>query len=277
MTAVPKNRLSYSARKEMLTCGFKYERDYIWQSPQGSNSALILGNVVDDALSWADREQIGGKPRPGADVIVKYGVPLVHQKVALEEDRSRKPIEWKDDDTEDSLRKDTEAMIRAYEAYFAGRLHPKLSQEPFCLSFHGTDVQLTGRLDLYTEEGDLIDRKTSTKSLGEADVVTSDQLTFYQIPVEEKKLPVVRVGLHGLIRLQGGVKIQELYTEPRTQAVKDRALAGWLKTVRAIEAGEFAPADDWMTCSWCGYLQECHPEWYAMKMAKKAKKNGGGS
>lgn len=261
----------------MLGCGFKYQRQYILESPEGSNSALILGNVVDDALSWADREQIAGKPRPGADVIVKYGVPLVHQKVALEEDRTRKPIEWKDDDTEDRLRKDAEAMIRAYETYFAGRLHPVLSQEPFCLTFDGTDVQLTGRLDLYTKEGDLIDRKTSTKSPSEVDAVTSDQLTFYQIPVEAKKLPINRVGLHAMTRLKGGIKVQELCVPPRTQAVKDRALAGWLKTVRAIEAGEFAPADDWQTCSWCGYLQECHPEWYEMKMARKAKKNGGDS
>lgn len=274
---VPKGRLSYSASKTMHTCGFKYQRQYVWESPEASNSALILGNVVDDALTWADRAQLAGKPRPSGEQIAQYAEPLVAQKVGLAVDRVRKPVEWKDDDSPDKLRADARAMIVAYESHFAGRIHPKMTQESFVIPFEGTDVVLSGRLDLYTVEGDVIDRKTTAKSMSEIDVTTSDQLTFYQIPIVARGLPMKRLGLHVMVRLKGGVTIQELYAPPRTDATRDRALAGWLATVRAIESGEFVPADEWMTCSWCGYLEECHPDWYALKQARKAAKRGAGA
>jgi CRISPR/Cas system-associated exonuclease Cas4 (RecB family) len=265
----PKDHHSHSAFSTAALCGAKYEFKYIAGTQERASSSLVFGSVVHDALEFASREQlVKGSGRPRAAVIAAFAADGLAIEIARQRKQTNQEIEWKRIhkgaplDTLESLKDDCVNTIITYETEYGKDTQPILVEQKFRVELEGVDVPLEGYIDLVNKPGIVRDYKTTAKKMADGAVLTSEQLTLYQIALEDDGIPVTGLELHVIVRKAGGAAIQVLKAPPRTAAQKAAYIDNAQKAARLIAARIFPKVNNSMICSWCGYRRTCHADWY---------------
>jgi len=275
MIGIPNNRYSHSMGECFRTCPWQYCLRYLKDVKEQPYSSLVWGNIMHAGLDWAAQLQLAGNPRPSAKQIGDYMGddcgPFQINKA--ERQRPGSGIEWKGNDTKDVLIADARRAIVPFEHSLGQYIEPVEAEKYFRLELENYDFELSGKRDLFTVGGRLVDYKTGARALHETAAMTSPQLKMYQLAKEAEGVTIVDRALYGIIRLKGSTTIQPIVEPPATPEEMGEFLDNIAETVRALRAGVFPRADDWETCTgFCGLTQDCHPEWYARKQAIVARK-----
>ena len=273
--APPKDHYSHSAFSAAALCGKKYEYKYIVGAQGPSNSSLVFGSVIHDALEFAAKEQMKTGTRPRTQIITEFAVGGLSIEIARAQERTGMPIEWKKVhktalvDTLESLKKDCVNTIATYEMQEGHKLQPMLVEQQFSVVLPGVDVPIEGYIDLVNKPGRVIDYKTSAKKLQEASAIMSEQLTIYQIALDDDGIPVDSLELHGIIRKVGGADVQVLTVPRRTEEQKQEYIKNAVEAAKLIQARIFPKVNNGMICSWCDFKKQCHPDWYPVTAAQE--------
>jgi len=263
---LPKGRVSTSAEDTYALCGEKYRRQYIGMEKQAPAVPLVKGSAIHGGLAWAASEQIRGKRRPAKKDILEYADQLTGLELSRAEADGQK-MEWKAGETLDTLRVDVMRGLDAYESKVGKTLRPVESEQVFFHRPKGKPYEISGKLDIYDEQGFIRDYKTSGRRMDDNAALHNHALTTYQMHVESTGRVVNGLALDGIIIKKGSVEIQQLEVAPRTEAQKAERLQRSDMVVRGIRAGVFVKTDNWQACKWCGFLKDCQPVWYAAKKA----------
>jgi CRISPR/Cas system-associated exonuclease Cas4 (RecB family) len=275
MTAIelkelPKEHLSYSAITTFIRCGHQYRLRY-WDGRKGPvGSSLVLGSAIHGALEYASKEQLRTGARPPSAELVEYVRGILAIEVAQAEARSGFPVDWKEGKGLEWAKLMVANGVTAYEDTVGKTLKPVLVEHGFTIGFQNVEYKLVGFLDIWDADSVVWDIKTSQKKMSPMTAVMSDQLTGYQIGLEEEGRIPAGLGIQAIILKAKGAEVQVIGDpanpgkpcKPRTRAQLQDYLTNVNTVALSIKAGLYPKANDFRVCSWCEYRMECHPEWF---------------
>ena len=130
------------------------------------------------------------------------------------------------------------------------------------------------RIDILTKQGVLIDVKTGMKHQNQMTVVTSSQLTRYQMALESIGERVNGLEIHSISwGEKKGATVKRFACAPRTKDQMADEWANLLQIAKGIRAEVFPKANNWQVCSWCEHLAGCQPrEWVEAALAAEQDK-----
>ena len=269
---LPRGRISPSGRTSFLVCAHKFERMYVNQEKQASNSRMILGTAFHMAEEYADRCHRETGKRPLLGEMQEVAGQSLGRAWSDEAEKTNLPIELLDGDSPESLAAACRDMVCEYETVVGmGLDKPSLIEHTYVLTYENAKWESKGRLDLYTTTGKIIDRKTGKKAQPGHTPYTSDQLTEYWIAMDDAGLSPSEIEIHTIARLKKGAKVTVLPTPDqkmrlgpavRTPLQCEAYLENTARIVAAIRSGAFPKAvDPVRSCSWCGFVKTCRPDW----------------
>jgi hypothetical protein len=269
-------KMSHSAEESLAGCPYKYKLQTIDHLQDDSSYALILGNAVDAMQTRAGQEQLKGA-RPSLASLLEWGAENALKEWDLTERKCDGHIKCDPDWNESRLKiaDDAVRMYTVYENEVGIHDRPVIVQQGFGVDFPALGARMTGRIDLYDARGFGRDLKTAKAKKNMTEVLSSPQLTKYQVGIRHSfGQPVNGLGLDVLVRYKDGrVLYQQLYGPPRTEAEENEMLAAWTLRLLQARSGIFPKTNDYMQCTgFCGYARVCRPTWYAAAQAKKEEK-----
>lgn len=256
-----KPRLSPSKVTSYQTCGYKFFRTYIqgeWKPP---GIAAVRGSGVHGAAQANFAQKIESHEDLPKSDLVDIAVASFEQKMATdgvllthEEESTGRPK------VIGQAKDQTVVLAGLFAEQQAPDYQPEIVEEYVKIPIAGSSHDLSGRIDLLTNDWRVRDFKTASKSKRQADVDTSFQLQYYALAAYVRTGRKVRdVGLDvSVITKTGKTSRQVLTTTPT--ATDFRAMVARMNAViDAINKGSFppAPAGHWM-CSarWCGFAAD---------------------
>jgi hypothetical protein len=143
---------------------------------------------------------------------------------------------------------------------------PEAVEEKLIVPLPEVDAYLHSIVDARTEQGEILDYKTTSKRVSEAPRDATLQLWLYEHIYSLKGIPIHGRKLWYLVC----TKKPEVYSMD-IDAAPIREAERWLRTlaqirasmVAAVEAGRFLPAPPgqyWCSPKWCGYWDLCQKE-----------------
>ncbi|MEK7112787.1 MAG: PD-(D/E)XK nuclease family protein, partial [Patescibacteria group bacterium] len=122
------------------------------------------------------------------------------------------------------------------------------------------DFSLLGRIDLITDKEEIVDLKTGKKSLSQADVDASTQLSFYDLTYRAKhKRPPAKLIIEQIVSKKKGAERNTVATTRDSDDLQ--ALVNRINTMAVgLKAGVFIPATPgawWCGAKFCGYFATC--------------------
>lgn len=244
--------LSYTQIDCMLSCPRKYCFRYIQRLPAPVGSALLLGRAYHKALEVNFQEKV----RTGTDV----GMPVLLDAFDSEWNRmlQHEEIQW-DDESPAEIKDMGRRLVGIYMESVAPFVMPAEVERKFSIALPGLDgYTLDGVIDLITDQGVIIDHKTSSKSKSESDVAKDLQASAYAAAMlADPTLSEVWIEFHTAVKAKTP-NIQRLAT------MRNRQDAEWFiqlasEVLQQIKAGIFPPNPNSYLCSprWCGYWERC--------------------
>lgn len=252
--------LSPSQLGMFLRCGEQYRRRYLEGEKVAPGLALIKGSAVDGGVSHNYAQKIESRQDLELDDVLDATATAWRAKIKEDgveltpEERAagRKKVFGQQKDS--AIR-----MTALFQKEIAPKVQPVFVQEKIVMKAR-EDLELWGILDLATEDGYVVDVKTSKKKKSAGDVEGSDQLSWYAAAYRARtgRLPkgvrfdvVVDTGKNLSTQQIGTVR-----TIDHLHALNARV--GSLLTAR--EKGVFAPAPEgawWCSRKFCGYFPTC--------------------
>ena len=233
-------KLSHSSLSMYDECPLKYKFKYIDKQPQAAKHFFSFGKSVHSALEF----MYEGEACPPEDDVLEALTRNWINEAYVDNAAERKAF------------RDAEKFVSAYYKKFAPWWVKPLAVE---LKFDITinHVKVTGFVDRIDIEGDelhIIDYKTG-QSLDVDRIETDEQLTMYQLAVEELNLgKVVKLSLDH-------VNTQTRHSSGRHSADLVNALKEKIvRTANAIKAEQFDMKPSEKSCAWCDYKPLC-PAW----------------
>lgn len=235
-----------------LKCGLQWFFRYVEGIKAPPKAALTVGSSVDAAVSRNLMDKIEtGKDLPLDDVLDVYDTDFELRKA---------DTEWGSDDP--GKQKDMGAqLVKAHHIVIAPKIKPLTVQEKFVLE---TDrgFNLAGQIDITTEDGYVVDTKTSKARYQPDAVSRALQPAMYDLAYESihgKKAKGFRYDVLVKPTKTKGPDVQQVHGQVTAE---DR---DWLfmtidSVDRAINAEIFLPAPEGsFYCSekWCGYWDRC--------------------
>jgi hypothetical protein len=283
---LPRNTVNNSAVSAMLACAYKFYLTQVRKFKQRGSSALVLGSAFHVGQEFANGVMLRGEDRPSPERIADMCRGAIPVEIAKSQKRTGVEIEWKEHDdgttdTAERLKDDVARMTVTYENEHGRNLQPVFAEREFVLRFEGTEWVFNGRIDVATKSGVIIDYKTSGQKKGEITGYVDVQLTDYHIAVDngddevQSLVPAVTaLEQHVVIRPSPKFpdgRVQVLRVPPRSREQMAARLQNIATVVAQVRAGYFPRCDNWLLCSWCGFLETCNPEWYAANKDIKAR------
>lgn len=254
LNALPKNYLSFTQIAMFLRCPRQYAYRYIEGLKMPPNGNLILGKGAHRGLEWGYSEQIAQGQHPETSKIKESTAEFIHQEINAAKNEGE--IEWSENDNAGKIVDDGVTLVEKYDNEVGRHLTAKSVEEKFEVAFTNVEYKMSGRMDLTTTNGRLIDFKTARKSPPENEAEASEQLTAYQIALGDKPKSLE---IHGLIRKKTPEIVVRI-APARPQSRINDFLENFGKVATLIKTGLFpkvlenAPGSP---CSWCGYYEKC--------------------
>jgi len=191
---VDKERWSYSKLNKLILCGEAYRREEEEKEWMPASSAMIRGRAVHHVTETGHRRQMDARkesPKALKSVVLREALPSLDEAgdlAATSFDREKKEgvavSTAPDPKKEIGFDKDRAVkMARHYVERVAPYLDPILVEEKLVVEPKGTNVRISGIVDLMTrtsEGGKMIrDLKTTTRKPNENAADDSPQLSMY--------------------------------------------------------------------------------------------------
>jgi len=247
--------LSFSAINTYLRCGLQYYFRYILNLKIPPPGVLVLGSAVHKGLASDFQQKVETRKNlPTSQVLEVFSEHFDLEKDNALWEEGEKPGEVKDQGV---------ALLSLYHQGRAQELQPEEVEKKIKVVFDNVDYDLIGYIDLVTEDKQLRDLKTKSKSMSEAEVANDLQLTTYAFAYhEETGVFPQSLGFDILIRSPKSPKVQIADTQ-RTEIDCQRLLAYLARVADGIYKNVFLPAQpgSWV-CSpkWCGFFEICQKE-----------------
>jgi hypothetical protein len=250
MYDLPSAYLSHSQVSLFLQCPRKYEYQYVQKRRQPPTGALAYGTAIHKALEVAYTYKRDSRAVPPPEYVLQAFLEAWGQKKHV-------PFDSGDWNSHAAL------GVLSLQAYHAQLLphHTPVHMEVSHSMDVGDGLQYTGVIDLYTEEGRVIDFKTAKRMWTDAQARETTQLTGYTLLLTDLTgLCPTGTGIHCLAKdgsvrhLDGGARTQEdIDTYVRTlhnvalQITEKRFIR------RTKRAGNYL-----CDARWCPFYEECH-------------------
>ncbi len=242
------NYLSVSRIKMFLRCPLQYKFRYIDGLIIPPTGSLTLGKSIHSALEANYSQKIESKQDLPAEKVLD-----------LFSDRWEKEAAETifGEDEKAGVVKDTGVkMVALYHDQISPTIQPRLVEHEFNLSFENVSYTLKGVIDLVTVAGEILDHKTSKRSMVPEDVRSDLQLSCYALAYRTL-FGVPEQGLRFDVMVKTKEpKLQQIPTI-RTQEDIQRFLKIMGFVSKAIQSGTLYPCENKQTCSWCGYRGLC--------------------
>jgi len=256
-----KQHYSWSQINMFRRCPLQYKFRYVDGLRRPPTSPLILGTSVHKGVEINMKEKFKTK-KPA-----KLNSVLDAFSTTFDAAKKECDFEGKNPGTVKDM---GVAMSKAHYEKIAPSLMPMAEPELFfSLVVPEVKIPIIGYIDVVAKVagGDGVgDTKTTGRAKKQFDVDSDGQLTIYDIARREifKKKPL-SLWQDVIVGTSKGVTTQRLMTR-RTDVERNEMLRTIQKVAAGIEAGFDWPCNNPMTCSWCGYADECP----SMRNAKTA-------
>jgi len=247
--------LSFSAINTYLRCGLQYYFRYILNLKIPPPGAVVLGSAVHKGLSFDFRQKVETHENLPTNQVLE----VFSEHFDLEKDNAL----WEEGENPGEAKDQGVAVLSMYHQGRAQKLQPQQVEKKVKVVFDNVDYDLIGYIDLVTEDKQLRDLKTKSRSMSEAEVANDLQLTTYAFAYHEETGAFPQgLGFDVLVRSPKNPKVQITETQ-RTQVDCLRFLAYLARVADGIYKNVFLPAQpgSWV-CSpkWCGFFEICQKE-----------------
>ena len=259
MKVVRRQQVDYLSASQInlyLLCSLKYRFNYIDRLPKPfKSSGLVFGSAVHSSLEWFAKERLKKSESSLEKLLKIFAADWFCQTVEAK-------IRYKNGESEKSLLFMGKQMLRQY---FHSEKKPVVNAEiPFSLplvdpiSGAVLGVTLEGYIDLIQQGHEIVEFKTSTRTLTEQTVKDSVQLTCYSYAYEmlfqarPQRLTVVNL-------VKTRTPKQVILRTKRTKKDHQRLFHLAQEVLRGIKQGIFIPQPSWL-CKDCEYAAPCK-EW----------------
>ena len=247
------DHLSASQINLYLMCSLKYRFQYIDRLPKPfKSSGLVFGSVIHSSLEWLHKERLR-KKEPSLERLLKiFETDWFSQTVEAE-------IRYKNSESEPNLLVMGKQMLTQY---FHAEKTPAVNAEiPFSLplvdpiSGAVLGVTLEGFIDLIQEGHEIVEFKTSARTMTAQKVHESVQLTCYAYAYEmlfqtrPQRLTVVNL-------VKTRTPKQVILRTKRTKKDHQRLFHLANEVLRGIQLGIFFPQPSFI-CADCEYAEPC--------------------
>lgn len=259
---LPKDHLSASQLSKFLLCPEKYRQNYVLGKPEPPGSGIVVGGAFHVAAESYYRTILAGmEPLTLEEMVTTYHRAF---NAKLEEAGGVEEVRWDSRETADTARTRGQELVSQYVLQVAPNVKPLSVETPFELELEGVPVPVTGRVDLVTEGGPVIDHKTSARKTSTPKGTWRPQAAVYELAFSRP------VEFHVAVKGSAPV-IQTAATDPgllvnHTPTQLDRWRTSFTLAARRISwcmtvLGPDRPWPDALThdwaCDYCGYRQEC--------------------
>ena len=249
-----RKHLSASQLEMFAKCPESWRRRYIEKEVIPPRLAMLKGSALHKAAEHNMRQKMQTREDLMVDEIVDFAVNAFEEGVKggyqLADNESKAEV--------GDYKKLVDAMATTHAEWQAPDYQPVAVEEKFVISLPSIEHDIVGVIDLVDESGAVIDFKTSSKKMTEADVDTSIQLGLYAAAQNKNEVAVkLDVLIEPSARLPSRRQLIEGTRDNSDLPVIAKRVAVVSKT---IEAGLFPPAPVgswWCSESWCGYWNTC--------------------
>lgn len=251
------NKLSFSAVNMYCRCGLQYYFRYIEGIIAPPRPAMVLGKAFHAALESNYKQKAEShKDLPVddlKDIYVTEVETIFLDEVLLDEDEKTKGKEI----VKAEIKDEGTLMIDAYQKEIGQETMPLEVELEFNCQIQyddGVTVDTIGYIDLITEDGTLVDTKTSQRAPQKDTAHKSQQLTLYSLGYKTLygHLPQ-KLRLDYVIGNKNSAKTVSLNTTRSDEEI-ERFFKRIRRVVDGIRKGVFIPPDQssW-ACQYCGY------------------------
>lgn len=243
------DHISPSQINMYLGCSRQWYYRYVEGLRIPPGAALIRGSAVHAGAEHNYVQKITSKIDLPRDEVIAATVAYVER-----EDEER---DWSDA-SRDEVKDDAARLVGAYMEIVAPTVQPVLVEETF--SFSLLDTTMTGRIDVFAENGVLRDIKTASRAPNQDEVEKSMQLACYTHALRRMGHPVTGCALDYLVQGKGKAL-------PRVVTLSGRKTSDDVSTFLAVaedvvvsiqrEGWTRNPTSWKCTPKWCGYYSRC--------------------
>lgn len=260
-----KPQLHASMLEQLSKCGEQFRRRYGarfgWNDREEillPGVALITGKSVHTSIEKNLTAKIEtGKLLPlqqVQDIARDTAAGEIQSGIYLSDEDAENPEKAKGDCIDSAI-----TLARLHAIGLAPTLRPKSVERKWVVHLNGFPFDLSGQIDIETDDGAIRDTKTKAKTPSQDAADSSEQLSMYDLAKEVcDGAPPTALYLDALVKLKEP-KIVTLQTT-RSKAQRQSLLRRIERSAQIIEKGVFTPADSnsWV-CSrkWCGYFATC--------------------
>lgn len=252
---LPVEHLSISSLKLFSQCPIRWRRRYIDRHFEPASGKMIAGSAAGAAEAQSYSQVIDGGEL--------FTVEQVLDEFATEwDDRLGREEVVFGADHPGEIKDSAAAALRVYHTVHAPTVAPVSVEREFRIAWPGVEWDLTGFLDLETDDNTVADLKMKGRRLSAADAHSDLQPTTYLVARRAEGRPAARFDFHTMIR---GVKqptaeiVPTTRTEAQLDAFTDRVFALAAEMVWRVEydvwtgaaPGIFKASSD--VCSGCGF------------------------
>lgn len=251
-----RRHISASQMEMFAKCPESWRRRYIEREIIPPKLAMLKGSAVHSGAEHNFRQKIDShEDLPTTEIIdaavSAYEDKLKHDGYQLGKDESEQTV---------GETKDLVALMAAGHAMQqAPDYQPAEVEKQFRLELPAISHDLVGVIDLVTTSGDVVDFKTSGRSMSPADAEVSTQLTVYAASKNPDGESTVRLDV--LLEPTTRNPVRRQVIEAKRDKTDLPILARRVAIVsKTIDAGLFPPAavgSWWCSESWCGYWSTC--------------------
>lgn len=248
--------LSASQLDMFARCPEQWRRRYVEREIIPPRLAMLKGGAVHAGAEANMRQKIETRTDlPKAEIIDaavdSYDMKIKADGYLLKDGETKKDV--------DGTRDLVAAMAEAHAEKQAPDYQPKEVEKKFRIELPALSHDVVGVIDLVTENGDVVDFKTTGKLMNKADAAESVQLSLYAAAQEGADEVAVRLDV--LVEPSTRLPVRRQVIEATRNKSDLPIVARRVAVVsRTIDAGLFPPAavgSWWCSESWCGYWNSC--------------------
>jgi CRISPR/Cas system-associated exonuclease Cas4 (RecB family) len=248
--APPQGHLSWSQCNMYMRCPRSYFFRYVEGMKVPPSSALAVGSSVHKTAEHNNKQKIFSRE----DVSLKVAKEVFSQVW----DEMAPSVDFKEDENPGQLKDQGVALVDLLMTRVAPRIQPRAAEEEFILEFSNAEYSFKGIIDVVTEQGEIVDFKTASRTPSQGDIDQDRQITTYYLGHEALYgQPPAGAFMDYLVKNK--TPKHERFETSRTEADTKKLLALIAEISRSIRNGFFFPNPTNNLCNprWCGYWNIC--------------------
>ena len=252
-----RKHLSASQLEMFARCPESWRRRYIEKEIIPPRLAMLKGTAVHAGAEHNMRQKIESHQDLPSGEIVEAAVNAYETTIKVDgyvlgKDETKLSI--------DKMKNVVAEMALVHAIEQAPEYQPVAVEEKFRIELPTISHDLVGVIDLQTTDKQIVDFKTSGKSLSQQDADASPQLSLYAAAKQAEQEEIV-VKLDVLVEPSARKPVRRQVIESRRNKTDLPIVARRVAVVsKQIDAGLFPPAPVgswWCNDAWCGYWSTC--------------------